>query len=123
VLRLAPGDPEIIDETPSGRLHLDGRILVHEEDGFARTRRALSFAGFVGITLIFDRRRRLATEPLFYMEGIPPGVEETLREAVSRALNGKYGDNVEEDVRIAARRAASDVWGKKPVVRVKAVGI
>src|SRR6266566_7136934 len=113
MLRLGPGDPEIIDEAPSGRLHLDGRVLVHEEDGFARTRRALSFAGFVGITLIFDRRRRLAAEPLFYMEGIPPGVEESLRDAVSRALNGRPPDDIEEHVRIAARRAASDIWGKK----------
>ena len=123
MLRLGPGDPEIIDEAPSGRLHLDGRVLVHEEDGFAKTRRALSFAGFVGITLIFDRRRRLAAEPLFYMEGIPPGVEESLRDAVSRALNGRPPDDIEEHVRIAARRAAGDAWGKKPVVRVKAVGI
>lgn len=123
MLRLAPGDPEIIDETPAGRLHLDGRILVHEEDGHARTRRALSFAGFVGITLVFDRRRRLAAEPLFYMEGVPPGVEESLREAVSRALKEKSRDDIEEHVRIAARRAAADIWGKKPVVRVKMVEI
>ena len=29
MVRLAPAGPEIIDETPSGRLHLDGRLLVH----------------------------------------------------------------------------------------------
>ncbi len=122
MLRLAPGDPEIIDETPSGRLHLDGRILVEEEAGFARNRRALSFAGFVGITLVLDRRRRLAADPVFYMEGIPDVVGESLRSAVARALRDK-ADDLEEHVRIAARRAAADVWGKKPVVRVQLVEI
>ena len=123
MLRLAPGDPEIIDETPAGRLHLDGRVLVHEEDGFARGRRSLSFAGFVGITLVLDRRRRLAADPVFYMEGIPAAVEDTMRSAVSQALKEKSRDGLEEHVRIAARRAASNMWGKKPVVRVKLVEI
>ncbi len=122
MLRLAPGDPEIIDETPSGRLHVDGRMLVVEEAGFARSRRALSFAGFVGITLVLDRRRRLAADPVFYMEGIPDVVGESLRSAVARALRDK-ADDLEEHVRIAARRAAADVWGKKPVVRVQLVEI
>jgi ribonuclease J len=123
MLRLSPGDVEIIDETPAGRLHLDGRVLVHEEDGFARGRRSLSFAGFVGITLVLDRRRRLAADPVFYMEGIPAAVEEVMRSAVSRALKEKSRGDLEEQVRIAARRAASVAWGKKPVVRVKLVEI
>jgi ribonuclease J len=123
MLRLAPGEPEIVDETPSGRLYLDGRVLVHEEDGHARGRRSLSFAGFVAITLVFDRKRRLAADPVFYMEGIPAVVEEAVRVAVSRAIGEKVRDELEEHVRIAARRAASEVWGKKPVVRVKLVEI
>ena len=123
MLRLAPGDPEIVDETPAGRLHLDGRVLVHEEEGFARGRRSLSFAGFVGITLVLDRRRRLAADPVFYMEGIPAAVEEKMRSAVSHALKEKSRNDLEEHVRIAARRAANDAWGKKPVVRVKSVEI
>jgi ribonuclease J len=122
MIRLAPGEPEIIDETPSGRLHLDGRILVEEEEGFARGRRALSFAGFVGITLVLDRRRRLAADPVFHMEGLPAVVEETLRLAVSRAVRDRT-DDLEEHVRIAARRAAAEVWGKKPMVRVQLVEI
>jgi ribonuclease J len=123
MLRLAPGEPEIVDETPSGRLYLDGRVLVHEEDGHARGRRSLSFAGFVAITLVFDRKRRLAADPVFYMEGIPAVVEEAVRVAVSRAIGEKVRDELEEHVRIAARRAANEVWGKKPVVRVKQVEI
>ena len=123
MIRLSPGEPQIIDETPSGRLHLDGRILVHEEEGHARERRSLSFAGFAAITVVLNRKRRLAAEPVFYMEGIPPVVQEGMRDAVFRVLGEKVRDGLEEDVRIAARRAARDIWGKKPLVRVKLVEV
>ena len=128
MVRLAPGDAEIIDEAPSGRLHLDGDVLVHEEEGFARSRRALSYAGFIGVTLVLDRRGRVAADPVVHMEGIPDAVAQPVTEAISNALNGrrgdgKRGDDLRERVRIAARRAAKEVWGKKPVVRVETVEI
>ena len=88
VVKLAPGAPEIIDETPSGRLHLDGNILVHEDEGFARTRRSLGFAGFIGVTLILDRKGRLATDPVLHMEGMPSRVAEGVTAAVARATEG-----------------------------------
>src|SRR5262245_49510551 len=106
MVRLAPGAPAIVDEAPSGRLHLDGDVLVHEEEGFARARRSLSFAGFIGITLVLDHRGRVAADPVFHMEGIPDAIVEPVTEAVSNALNGngkRSGDDLKEQVRIAAR--------------------
>ncbi len=125
MVRLAPGTPEIVDEAPAGRLHLDGDLLVHEEEGYAKSRRALSFAGFIGITLVLDRKGRVTADPVFHMEGIPDAIVEPVTEAVSNALNGKAkrGEDLKEQVRIAARRAANDVWGKKPIVRVQTVEI
>ena len=83
MVRLAPGAAEIIDETPSGRLHLDGRVLVHEDEGFARARRSLGYAGFIGVTLVLDRKGRVAADPVLHMEGIPAAVLEPVREAVA----------------------------------------
>ncbi len=123
MVRLAPGKAEIVDEAPSGRLHLDGDLLIHEDEGFARSRRALSYAGFIGVTLVLDRKGRVAADPAIHMEGIPEAVVEPVTDAISKALNGKRGDDLKEQVRIAARRAAKDVWGKKPVVRVETVEI
>jgi ribonuclease J len=125
MVRLAPGRAEIVDETPSGRLHLDGRMLVHEDDGFARARRSLSYAGFIGVTLVLDRKGRLAADPALHIEGIPEPVLEPVREAVARAANGKRArdEDLQETVRLAARRAANEVWGKKPIVRVQIVEI
>jgi ribonuclease J len=123
MVRLAPGAPSIVDEAPAGRLHLDGDMLVHEEDGFARSRRALSYAGFIGITLVLDKKGGVAADPVLHVEGIPDAVIEPVTEAISKALNGHHGEELKEQVRIAARRAAREVWGKKPVVRVETVEI
>ena len=56
MLRLAPGRAEIIDETPSGRIYLDGRVLVDESHDHMRERRAMSFAGVISVTLALDER-------------------------------------------------------------------
>jgi ribonuclease J len=65
----------------------------------------------------------LASEPVLHMEGIPGVVLEPVREAVARAAGTKRGlhKDLNEEVRIAARRAANQVWGKKPLVRVQTV--
>jgi len=125
MVRLAPGPASIVDEAPSGRLHLDGQILVSEGDGFARARRSLGFAGFVGVTLIMDGKGRMAADPVLHMEGIPDQAREAIADAVSRVSNGKRrgGEELKEEVRRAARRAAQDAWGKKPIVRVETVEV
>ena len=63
LFRLAPGRAELIDEVPSGRIHLDGRVLVAEGEGLAKGRRALGFAGLIAITLVLDGKGRSARRP------------------------------------------------------------
>jgi ribonuclease J len=126
MLKLAPGKAAVIDETPSGRVHLDGNVLVGEGLGLARTRRALSFAGLIAITVVVDEKNRIAADPGIILEGIPEPVHEAVREAVDGVLdrhNPKKDDegDLREKVRRAARRAAEDAWGKKPVTRVEVV--
>ena len=123
LFRLAPGRAELIDEVPSGRIHLDGRVLVSEGEGLAKGRRALAFAGVIAITLILDGKGRSAAAPAILMEGIPQPVHDAVRKAVDDVA-GRHnpkrdgGEGLAENVRRAARRAAFDAWGKKPVVRV-----
>ena len=128
MLRLAPGRAEIIDETPSGRVHLDGRVLVEEGAGLARARRSLGFAGMIAVTVVLDGKGRVAADPAVVIEGIPEPVHEAIRAAAgdaARRYNPKRRDegDLKESVRRAARRAASDAWGKKPVTRVEIVQI
>ncbi len=128
LFRLAPGRAQLIDETPSGRLHLDGTVLVAEGDGYAKSRRAMGFAGLIAVTLVFDQKGRIAAEPAILFEGIPEAVHDRVREAldgVIRRHNPKRDDEeaLKESVRRTVRRAAAEAWGKKPVTRVECVWV
>ena len=124
--RLAPGPAELIDEVPAGRIHMDGRVLVAEGEGLAKSRRALAHAGFIAITLVLDQKGRSAAPPAILTEGMPEPVKDAVRRAVDDTLerNRKaQPDDLMENVRRAARRAASEAWGKKPVTRISMVEV
>jgi ribonuclease J len=125
MFRLAPGRCELIDEVPSGQLHLDGRVLVSEEAGLAKSRRGLGFAGIIVVTLVLDEKGRSIAPPVIVTEGIPEPVEaaiaKTVEDHVARAGKRADPDELAETVRRAARRAANDSWGKKPITRVVVV--
>jgi ribonuclease J len=128
MLRLAPGRAEIVDEVPAGRVYLDGRVLTDGSAGLTQKRRALAFAGIIAITLVLDSKGRLAGEPSIIMDGIPEPVREAVQAATEKAISLnriKRGADalLKESVRRAARRAAQDAWGKKPVTRVETVWI
>ena len=121
MFRLAPGRPELIDEVPSGRIHMDGRILVAEGEGLAKDRRAMAFAGLLVVALVVDHKGRIAAPPVVLGEGMPEPVEEAVLKAVEATIDGNRKsdiDDLTENVRRAARRAAHDAWGKKPITRV-----
>jgi ribonuclease J len=121
MFRLAPGKPVLIDEVPAGRVHLDGRILVTEGEGLAKDRRAMGFAGLLVIALVLDHKGRIAAPPVVLGEGMPDPVEEAVLKAVEETLDKNKRsdpDELAENVRRAARRAAQEAWGKKPITRV-----
>lgn len=125
LIRLAPGRAGVIDEVPSGRVHKDGRILIGEGAGLTRQRRALAFAGLIAITLVLDGKGRVAGEPSVIIEGIPEPVHDAIRNSLADPIkrhNPKRDErDLKEAVRRAARRAAEDAWGKKPVTRVEVI--
>ena len=130
IVRLAPGPVEIVDEAPAGRLHLDGRLIVTSEQGPAWERRKLSFAGFVAVSLVLDRRGDMVAEPMIEIFGLPAedadgnSMDDILFDAAEGVLRslpkaGRRDDDlVSEAVRRAVRKQADLVWGKKPVCRV-----
>ncbi|HEX4104940.1 MAG TPA: ribonuclease J [Rhizomicrobium sp.] len=123
--RLAPGPAELIDEVPSGRIHMDGRVLVAEGEGLTKSRRAMAFAGLIAITLVLDAKGRPAADAAILAEGMPGPVRDAVQVVVDEALRRHSPktdpEDLRETVRRAARRAAQDAWGKKPVTRVTVV--
>jgi ribonuclease J len=128
LIRLAPGRAQVIDEVPSGRVHMDGRVMIEEGAGLAARRRALGFAGVIAITIVLDRKGRVATDPVIIIEGIPEPVHGAIRGALEEPLKRHdprrfQASDLAESIRRAARRAAENAWGKKPTTRVEVVEI
>ena len=128
--RLAPGPAKIIDEVPSGRLYLDGDVLIGAWDGPVQERRRLSLAGAVFIAVVLDEKGHVRGDPQVYLTGMPEedryGVAfenhayDALDEAFDRLPLRKRGDDdkVAELLRRAVRSALRSRWGKKPQVTV-----
>ena len=130
MLRLAPAPSEVVGQTPAGRLHVDGRLIVPAIDGPARMRRKLSFVGVVFVSLVLDERGNIAADPVVKTDGLPLADEQGtpfadfLLEVVDQALDSmprarrREDSVVVETIRHAVRRAADTAWGKKPVCHV-----
>jgi ribonuclease J len=130
LVKLAPGNPEIVDEVPAGRLYKDGALLV---DAAARTiadRKRLSFTGMVSVALAINDKGVLLADPELELIGIPDNtadgrlMDELAYNAVVETLDSlpkprrRDPDAVEEAVRRSVRAAIAQHWRKKPNVTV-----
>jgi ribonuclease J len=124
IMRLVPGPLENCDEVTCGRLHVDGKLIVPAEDGPAKQRRKASMAGLVFISIALDEKHHLADDLQITCDGLPAGLEAELLEAAEDAFETmpkprrKDEGTVAETIRIAVRRRADQIWGKKPICKV-----
>ncbi|MGY6709783.1 MAG: ribonuclease J [Rhizobiaceae bacterium] len=130
MLKIAPGDPGIINQVPFGRIFKDGRIIGSEEAIGVRDRRRLAFAGHVAVNVVLDDRYQIDGDPDLVAIGLPKSdaggknIEDLLLDAAIGAIESiprvrrKDLDMVSESVRRAVRSAANEAWGKKPIVTV-----
>ena len=109
---------------PFGRLHVDGKLIVPAEDGPAKHRRKLSAVGAVFVSIVLDDKLQLADDIQLIGDGLPAGLDDDLLDAAEDAFESmprpRRRDDavVAETIRIAVRRAADQIWGKKPVCKV-----
>lgn len=125
LLRLAPGVPQIIGHQDTGRLVLDGDVILPADGATMNERRKVALHGQISVAVALDRKGKLIGEPVLRTQGVP--VEEDkvafLAEAAGEAaaVVGKGSSEEEalrERVRLAVRRTATRWTGKKPVVDV-----
>lgn len=126
LVQLIPNPVEIIDEAPSGRVYLDGKVLVPAGDGPAEERRRLSFAGAVAVSVVLSAKGDLMADPQLTAIGLPgetaegAAFHEIMVSAVLGALDSiprpRKRDSalVAEAVRRAVRAEVNSHWGKKP---------
>jgi ribonuclease J len=135
IVRLAPGEPAIIDEAPHGKLFKDGEVLAPAADPAIPERRKLAFAGVVSVAVALDAKGELVGDPAFAVSGIPQldragrSFEDLIEEAVFSVLDTlpkskrRDPDLVETAIEKAVRSAVNHSWGKKPVCHVQVVMI
>lgn len=125
------GTAGIIDEVPAGRMYVDGKFMTPSNAESVKERRRLSWAGYITVALAVDERGNLVSGPNVTAAGLPEDDDfpiEAFHDALETAAEEKFDrlgrrakkdpDVVEEEVRLAVRREANAIWGKKPHVDV-----
>ncbi len=124
VIRLAPDGPVKIGEERTGRLVLDGDVILPADGSTINERRKMAVNGLIAVVLPLDAARRLVGDVDVRAFGVPVEADrdDFLRDAAdaaARAYEGR-GDEAKlrEAVRLAVRRCATLWTGKKPLVEV-----
>jgi ribonuclease J len=127
MLGLVPGEPQVVDSAPVGRLVLDGSRLVPLQGGVMSARRRMLGNGAVIGSLAVDRAGRILGEP----QVTAPGLLENDDPEVA-AIGGSFAAALDdiptelrrdeasftEAARAALRRALGRRYGKRPLVDV-----
>jgi ribonuclease J len=127
LIRLAPKGPEKIGEERTGRLVLDGDVILPADGATLNERRKIAINGLITVALPVDNESRLVGKALIRPFGVP--VEEDRDDFLADAADAaerayeptKDVEKVREAVRLAVRRCATLWTGKKPVVEVMLV--
>jgi ribonuclease J len=135
LVRLAPGEPAIIDEVPAGRLYKDGGLLVDAQARTVADRRRLGFVGVVSVALAMTERGEMVGDLELEMTGIPETdaegnlIARLAYDAVVEAIDSmprprrRDPDAVAEAARRAVRAAVAAAWRKKPICHVQVLTV
>jgi ribonuclease J len=130
MIDLSGNAPEVAEYIETGRLYLDGTVLVGAMDGVVRDRIRLALNGHVMVTLILDEADAPLGEAWVEMMGLAETgksgadlaetVEAELTEFLDRADARLLGDDdrLDEAIRRVVRQVAMEEIGKKPEVTV-----
>ena len=133
MVRLGPGNPEIVDYAPVGRLVADGNRLVPLDGELIRSRNRAIYNGSAVVTVALGGNGGLAAEPEISTIGlIEEGEGHIVGEALAAARGAVEGltakkrrddDEVRETVRIAVRRTFRKSLNKKPLTTVHLIRV
>jgi len=126
VMRIAPGNPGVIDHVISGRLSLEGNRLVPLRGELNRQRKQALWNGVAIMSLVVDESGILVGEPQLTTLGVVEKDDDPLLEkavdAAKRALHavsttGQSSTKIEA-IRVAVRRVFRDAINKKPITQI-----
>jgi ribonuclease J len=136
MVRLAPGHPSIIDETPAGRIYVDAGVLTPENGEALRERRHAANNGMLTVAVGLDSRGRIVAAPQVRALGLPSDEDYPMDEAlddlaaeIETALKRLAGEERELDAPVEAaikrtvKKASQRIWGRRPVVEATVLRI
>ncbi len=131
MVRLAPGPARLIDNVPSGRLHLEGTYLVPDGSAGLRERRKLAHQGCVSLAIALNKKGQILDGPLCTARGfseadggeahevldIIEDVAETALKAMSPTARGS-DEQIEKRLQRAIKKTCEKAMRKKPLIDV-----
>ena len=127
VVRLAPNGPVRVGQERTGRLILDGDVILPADGATMAERRRVLANGQMSVAIAVDDAGRPLGRAEVRMQGMPVEEEREafLTEAAELATDAaaleRNPDRQREAVRLAVRRCATEWTGKKPIVDVLVV--
>lgn len=128
IIEITSEGAKVIDEAPTGRLVLDGSVVIDAESPTLGDRRRASQQGFVTVSLVLDDKGYVAADPLIAVLGLPAIDQDILYDqlldavelSVERLATKQRLDDasIEEAVRVSIRRLCRSTLGKNPGVAV-----
>ena len=130
MLDLTGDAPRIVDHVETGRVYLDGTVLIGALDGVVRERIRMATRGKITVSIIFDERGRLVGDAWVEATGLPDNPK--MRDGLAGALEAEIGrvlgrasrsdladdETVDELIQRSCARISNDAVGKKPVCTV-----
>ncbi len=128
VVRLAPDGPKIISQERTGRLVLDGDVIIAADGKTLNERRKIGYNGSISVAVGLDDKGKIMGQPMLRLLGVPMEEDEEdfldeMYETIMKKFKKPVGDvdRFSEELRLLVRRSATEWTGKKPVVSVLVV--
>ena len=133
IIRLAPGEPQVVDKVTWGRVYLDGKVLIDNDSHVLKERRSMAANGYVEITVLISKNGQIKNNPIITLKGIPliqedeSEIEYDLEDVVMDTCknfnlnNSKQEKNLIDTLKGNCRKLINDKSGKKPLVNINLV--
>ena len=133
IIRLAPGEPQVVDKVTSGRVYLDGKVLIDNDSPVLKERRNMAANGYMEITVLISKNGQIKNNPIITLKGIPfieedaSEIEYDLEDVVMDTCksfnlnNSKQEKNLIDTLKGNCRKLINDKSGKKPFVNINLV--
>jgi ribonuclease J len=133
IIRLAPGEPQVVDKVTWGRVYLDGKVLIDNDSHVLKERRNMAANGYMEITVLISKNGQIKNNPIITLKGIPliqedeNEIEYDLEDVVMDTCknfnlnNSKQEKNLIDTLKGNCRKLINDKSGKKPLVNINLV--